>query len=400
MKKFYLLLCLAFVIALPAICPAQEGPKDKKEDIFPFVGRLNGDRVNLRIKPEASAYVVTQITQGEDLFVIGQKDDWYEVLYPAKVSFWVYSKYVIDGQINGSQVHVRLGPGVNYPSMIQLETGTPLEVRSEQGSWVEITPPKESSAWISAEYVSYFCPMNQYSQRLEDEKEAQRLLLEADAQKKEEFEKPVEQVRFEMIINLYKGILAKYPFSNEAKTALATINDLEIKKLYRDKQTNSSRIDELQIEREKILLQIQSIRDDFYQGRSVADNVAYETALRLVNLLEQTYPGTAEAGIGREVFNDIARICYKQDQQSASEEGDYISYTGRVQLRKRSSDPGTHVLVKGLFNRSACMLKSNSIDLDVYVNSTVTVTGPVTMIKDFKAPMMNVRKVKVEKKRD
>lgn len=373
---------------------AQE-TNNQTNSIFPFMGRINGSRVNLRSKPSTKSVVITQVKENEDIVVVGEEGTFYEIFFPKNVSFWVYGKYVQDSVISGDKVHVRTGPGVNFPSMMQLSANTPVVEKSRMGSWVAIQAPEKLSGWISSEYVSYFSTLDTYDDKLSDEKQAREQLKKAEAIREEEFNKPMETVNFERVINAYKAMLAKYPFSKEAKTALRAINDLEIKKLYSLKDANSEQIDKTQVEREKILIQIQKIREDFYQGRTSADQQAVEAARNLMELLEQAYPDTPETDIAREVYKDIARINYKQDEEKAEVEAASFAYSGKLKKVGRKSLPGTHMLVRGVFNKRVCFLRSDKVDLDIYINNHVETRGPINFVKGYEPPLQDVKEIQV-----
>ncbi len=379
--------------AAPA-ATAASAKDNPKTTVFPFMGRVTSSHVNVRALPGTQSAIVTQINENTDLLVLSENNNWYEIRYPDTLSFWVFSKYVNGTQVKGEKVHVRTGPGVNYPSVVQLTSGDTVKVKNTVGNWVEIFPPEKLTGWLSTEYISYFSPADQYEQKTAEEKEARNLLAAADTLKQTEYGKPVDQINFEPVINQYKAVLAKYPFSKEAKSALQSISDLEIKKLYSLKNSQQTRNDETQVEREKILVQIQDIRDDFYKQRTPADSQAHETAVQLLSLLEKTYPDAPETAIAREICNDISRTYVKQkNEQVAQEAENSVTYRGKLRKRKSTQDPGTHVLVSGIFDTKLCFLKSDTIDLDVYLNSNVQVKGNYNLVKGFKPPLVTVREI-------
>ena len=57
-------------------------------------GRVTGDRVNVRIAPEAEADIVGQVVEGDELEVTGAEGDWLEIAAPPTASAWVHKDYV------------------------------------------------------------------------------------------------------------------------------------------------------------------------------------------------------------------------------------------------------------------------------------------------------------------
>jgi len=58
--------------------------------------------------------------------------------------------------VNVDNVHVRAGPGLDFPEVVIVYKGDRLEVRGRNGDskWVAVTLPNQDEGWISASFVN------------------------------------------------------------------------------------------------------------------------------------------------------------------------------------------------------------------------------------------------------
>jgi SH3-like domain-containing protein len=115
--------------------------------------RVEGDRVNLRARPEANAEVVGQVDDGHLIVPLRESGEWYAVDAPADVYFWVHRAFVQDGAVQVSKLNVRSGPGINYSKMGVLGRGDPLVVEDTFGEWLKVRPPTDMPVWIHRSVV-------------------------------------------------------------------------------------------------------------------------------------------------------------------------------------------------------------------------------------------------------
>ena len=127
MKVFIL---SVFILFMPVLLVAQEANEDTstKELLKPFASKVNADRVNLRIGPGIEFYILGQVDKGRSLVVFDEQDGWAKIRWPHEIGVWVYSDYIKESEgkraiINGNNVNLRLKGGSNYPILTQLMKG-------------------------------------------------------------------------------------------------------------------------------------------------------------------------------------------------------------------------------------------------------------------------------------
>ena len=62
-------------------------------------------------------------------------------------------QFPFEGEISGTNVYVRSGPGVNYYPSTKLNAGDRVVVQGEQYSWYEIVPPPKCFSYIDMAMV-------------------------------------------------------------------------------------------------------------------------------------------------------------------------------------------------------------------------------------------------------
>lgn len=116
--------------------------------------RILGNSVNLRAGPSLRKEVVSQVSDRDQLTVIGPLEgEWIEVAPPPTADMWVYDEFVSNGVVVVSRLLVRAGPGMNYSILGRLEKGAKVVERGSKGVWRKIAPPSSCHLWLSREYV-------------------------------------------------------------------------------------------------------------------------------------------------------------------------------------------------------------------------------------------------------
>ena len=59
------------------------------------------------------------------------------------------------GKVNATRVNLRAGPGTKYSILGQVSSPQELQVVSEKDDWYEIKPPEETAGWIHASQVMF-----------------------------------------------------------------------------------------------------------------------------------------------------------------------------------------------------------------------------------------------------
>lgn len=184
MKKWVVVAVGICLFSLPARSEKERPPV--QGDRLPIVSVL-GDNVNLRARPTLASETVGQVSRPEKLAAKSFIDEWVEVEPPSSVDLWVLGDYVRNGVIDGDNVNVRAGAGINFNIVGQLDSGAEVTVRGELGQWVSIKPPDGSSLWIHASLVE-LAPARQPVEEipvLEEAEEADALEIELERWKRD-----------------------------------------------------------------------------------------------------------------------------------------------------------------------------------------------------------------------
>lgn len=123
--------------------------------------RVSGDRVLLRAAPIVDAEVVGKTSKGDRLHATGRRQaGWVQVAPPSGIDVYVYKGLIREGRTIGSDVLIRVGPGIGFRSVGKLAKGRPVHVRGITNQWLRISPPENTYLWISGMYVAPIEPMS------------------------------------------------------------------------------------------------------------------------------------------------------------------------------------------------------------------------------------------------
>jgi uncharacterized protein YgiM (DUF1202 family) len=162
MKTWCMVVALA---ALPAGAVAQEpgkGPEAKasfEKRAFPFEGEVSVERLNVRMFPKSDqqSIITTVLSQGEKVVVVGEKDDFYQILPPKGSTAWVFGRSVkkegAGAVTTASDVPVRLDSRVNADVVASLKEGEPVKIVAEHMGWYKIEAPAAVKYYIGKKYV-------------------------------------------------------------------------------------------------------------------------------------------------------------------------------------------------------------------------------------------------------
>lgn len=127
--------------------------------------QVMGNRVRLRVAPQLDAPVVRELDKGTPLEVTGENDEFYAVRSPVALKAYVFRTYVLDGKIEGQRVNIRLEPSPQGTIVSQMSTGQAIKGKpsSQNSKWLEIDLPETVRFYISKDYVQALQP-EEYAQ--------------------------------------------------------------------------------------------------------------------------------------------------------------------------------------------------------------------------------------------
>lgn len=118
-------------------------------------GSVTSKRVRMRTAAQLDAPVICELNKGTPLKITAETSDFYAIVPPLPMKAYVFRTYVLDGKIEGERVNVRLGPSAEAPILTQLSSGYPVNGKPSQTNpkWLEIDLPATTRFYISRDYV-------------------------------------------------------------------------------------------------------------------------------------------------------------------------------------------------------------------------------------------------------
>jgi uncharacterized protein YgiM (DUF1202 family) len=217
MKKRPFMLLSAFLLtAAPSFADEDVTTQHEASPVSyafqPFTGEVIGSKVRLRTQPTLEGHVVRETREGELFAVMGDDGDFYSVTPPRGTKGYVFRTFVLDGQIEGERVNVRLYPDTEAPVVARLNTGDKVTARDSDinPKWIEIDLPETSHFFLAKDYVSKKGPVELVAQMESRHHEATHLLSATFLYAQSEIQKSLPQIDYEALNNRFANIIQSY----------------------------------------------------------------------------------------------------------------------------------------------------------------------------------------------
>jgi SH3-like domain-containing protein len=129
------------------------------EEHFPFQGEVARGPVNVRAGANANFEVVDKLTQGETVVVLGRSYEWYKVQLPPTATAYVRADYITFqgqiGQVTGNKVNVRAKPNSSASVLGQVTQGDVVRLLQKTDDWWQIEPPAKTIGWVHGDFVRF-----------------------------------------------------------------------------------------------------------------------------------------------------------------------------------------------------------------------------------------------------
>jgi hypothetical protein len=233
--------CFALLLFASALAAApqkeQPAPPVKKNETFkPFTGKVAANKVRLRVKPDLESHILRQINKNDLLLIVGEDSDFYAVEAPKDAKAYVFRSYILDGRVEANRVNVRLEPHADAPIIGQLQAGDTVkgEICPMNHKWLEIPAPKSTRFYVSKEYVvhaggpEFLAAMEKRKTQVEELLNAAFLLAETECKKSFEEMSPQPVIeKFHAILHNFSDFPASVA---TAKEALALLKETYLNK--------------------------------------------------------------------------------------------------------------------------------------------------------------------------
>lgn len=102
----------------------------------------------IRARADASAPVLGTATPGEILFVSSTSGAFSAIEPPDRIGLWLNKDFVEGNRVVAKSVQLRTGPGLEHDIAGSLSRGAAILKISEQGDWLQVSPPSSSSVYV------------------------------------------------------------------------------------------------------------------------------------------------------------------------------------------------------------------------------------------------------------
>lgn len=145
---------------------AAEAPCTNKNSIVaknsfePFTGCIRRNKVRMRVGADVNSPILSELSQGVLLAVVGQQEDFYAVRPPEQVKAYIYRTYILNNHVDASRVNVRLTPSMDGPIVGQLHKGDRIDgqIYKDNDQWLELNLPENMPLYISKEFIEKVGP--------------------------------------------------------------------------------------------------------------------------------------------------------------------------------------------------------------------------------------------------
>lgn len=305
---------------------------------YPKIGviKLNSGFLNVRSEPSPTAKKLGSLKDGDEVVILGEENDFYQLQYPKQLDAWIASWLLLDNGtkntdiVSRSDVNVRSGSNMSFPVIATLSKGTEVHVHEVNADkWAKISPPNEAVAWVAKKFVMAGPTVEEQRAKKEMAQRMQSMMDEVENSYKEYMTAGyIGEADFQVLRNKLDAVAQAAPNTNYAFRAISMKSEVtELRRV--------SQIKDLKIIKEKEYLAKKA-------------ELQQELEMREKEL---------EA----------------REQQETKADYDYEGWVddiGGILFR-----PATHVLKEG--GQKIVYLKSESpdIDLDDYIYKRVGVKG-------------------------
>lgn len=357
--------------------------QDTKTTFPSFTGKVSGNKVRLRAKPDLDCHVIKNCIKDDLFLVIGEENDFWKVQPPEETKAYIFRSFVLDGTVEVNRVNIRLSPDVDAPILGQFHKGDKIEgkVCQQDHKWLEITPPKEIGFYIAKEYVAYAGAAEYLKKIIEKQRQAKDLLGTAFLLTEQECKKPFDEMCTDQAIKNFEKVIEGYSefaeIVKEAKEGLSLLQDnyLQKKLTYLEEKANinASRKDHFVPEKVQVSnADIASISD-----------APTKQMLEWKENENKLYKTWSAFHIGKSVEN----FYQEQKINAVSLKGSVVAFDQKVKNK-----PGNFIL-QGM-NAPLGYIYSTKIDLQKYAGKQVTVIASPRANNHFAFPAYFVLEIK------
>lgn len=237
-------------VVAPVAPVAAKKAAPRQVAVKPFTGKVKAKKLHMRAGASLDSVVVKDLSRGELVSVVGEKGDFYAVEAPSGFKAYVFRSYILDNVVEGNKVNVRLKPTVDSPVLTHLNSGDKVSgsICSTNNKWMEIALPSSVNFYVAKQYVENVGAPDIKAKYDVRRRVAEETLESAQYLGKVEFEKSFPEIDFEKVTHNYQTVINDYAEFTElatvAKEELSTLQERYIEKRLAYVETRPSALEE------------------------------------------------------------------------------------------------------------------------------------------------------------
>lgn len=122
------------------------------------IGTVAVDVLNVRVEPSQQANVLKKMTFGQQVRIIGETADWYQITVDGNLTGWVYRTYIMTAsfyiKVLYDGTNIRTNPSLKSSVQSTAKRGQQYRVIAKEGNWYKIELPRQGSGYVADWVVS------------------------------------------------------------------------------------------------------------------------------------------------------------------------------------------------------------------------------------------------------
>jgi len=338
-----------------------------------FTGKISRNNVRLRLHPSIDSPIIHELDLDDMVVVVDAIEDFYVIRPPSFLKAYVYKNFVIEDQIQGDRVNVRLDPHLESPIIAQLNHGDKIQgkISPLNSKWMEITPPATARFYIAKELIEK-AGDEAYLAHLENKRhDTEAFLSQAEILSTQELDKPFPSISLDALLqNLVAISEDQEIYQNQAERAKTLCTSIQEKFL----EKNIAYLEEKSNQSEKQIAYLENQQND---DKNTYFHVASQEMATWVPVEMAIYKTWAQKEEGRTL------------EEFYEEQGDEaITLKGVIQAYDRpiKNKPGDYLLVNRATGLPIAYLYSTKVSLREKIGEEVEIKAVLRPNHDFAYP--------------
>ncbi|MFI5343121.1 MAG: hypothetical protein ACHQUC_02755 [Chlamydiales bacterium] len=377
-------------VLLPSTASAESN--FQKSFFEPFTGKITKNKVRLRLQPNYDGQVIQELNQGDMYIALGDAEDFYAIKPPSEFKAYVFRTFVLDNVIEGNRVNVRLKPDLDAPVIAQLNSGDRVDgiVDPAHPKWLEIKMPESARFYIAKEFVEKIGDAN-YLARLEKRRQdVNHLLTTNEVLSQSEMERPFNQINIEGIKASYQRIIADYSdfpeATTRAKEALASLQNRYANKKMAYLETQSRQtVSQMESSNQKLNQELQAHKSKIANLEQQMEQSKQAVAFQSANEPSSPSVKPSSLPINMSIWIPLEDGLFAAWSQQTGNSDPHLFYQEQMQNafllkgivdpynRPVKNKPGDYMLMNSLSKLPIAFLYSTQVNLQDYVGHEVSI---------------------------